>query len=204
MSALIKFVPTWVRKLTVRLCPRQHALAMIDAALKTQPDDPQALYVRGQILAFALDRPEDARKDFERAYAAVVREMYFVPDVHLAYAKCLVMLGERAEAREVLDGCISIYPDELDAWLDRGAISKDEGDFAAAIRDTREVLKRDPNHPIGVYNLACYLALAGESDAALDALERAIEISASNAEDARQDDDFRSLRKNARFRKLTS
>lgn len=178
------------------------ALAMLDAALEEHPTDLHALYVRGQVLAFRLGRPKDARANLHAAYSCVVKEGYFVPDVHRAFAKCLVMLGERKAAREVLDGCLSVYPDELNAWIERSDISKMEGKIDAAIADTREVLARAPKHPLGLYNLACYLALAGSTDEALDALEAAIAVTPEDKETARKDDDFRSLQKNARFEKL--
>src|SRR5688572_32830014 len=81
----------------------QRALATIDEALAEEPNDPQAHYVRGLILAFHLDRPADGRVNLERAYKAVVENQYFVPGAHRAYATCLAALGDTVTARTVLD-----------------------------------------------------------------------------------------------------
>ncbi len=181
-----------------------HALALLDEVLADDPDDPQALFIRGQVLAFHLDRPAQARASLEAAYTAVVEEGYFVPGAHRLFAKCLVMLGERKQARQVLDGCLSVYPDELDAWVDRADISYSEGALTAALADIGQVLTRAPRHPLGLYNRACYLAVEGSSEAALDALEKAIAVTAEDRNCARDDDDFASLRKEPRFKKLVA
>ncbi|MDP3155425.1 MAG: tetratricopeptide repeat protein [Archangium sp.] len=181
-----------------------HALALVDEVLADDPDDPQAHSIRGRILAFHLDRPAQARASLEVAYTTVVNEGFFDPSVHLSFEKCLVMLGERKQARLVLDRCLSVYPDELDAWLDRANLSFSEGALTAALADLDEVLGRDPRHPIGLYNRACYLAVEGSSDAALDALEAAIAVNPDDRDAARDDDDFASLRKQPRFKKLVA
>src|SRR6476646_5316615 len=103
------------------------ALADLERVLAKDPDDSMAHWVRGLALAFHLDRPKDARVSLERAYRDVLKNAYFAPEVHTSFAKCLVALGENDAAREVLDACLSVYPDELDAWLDRANLSKDEG-----------------------------------------------------------------------------
>jgi tetratricopeptide (TPR) repeat protein len=186
----------------MRQDPRK-ALTMIDKALAEDPDDPQAHFVKGQILAFHLGRPRDAREHLARTYKAVIENFYMAPGAHRAFAKCLAMLDERDNARRVLDICLQIYPDDLDAWLDRGDLSKLEGKYEDAIRDTQEVLARVARHPLGVYNLACYLALAGHTERALDALAFALEVEPSDRDNARHDDDFASLRTHPRFVTLT-
>ena len=175
------------------------ALAELDRVLAKDPEDSMAHWARGLVLSFYLDRPKVGRAPLERAYRDVVKNAYFAPDVHLSFAKCLALLGENDEARDVLDGCLSIYPDELDAWLDRANLSKDEGKFDAALADVDEVLARKPKNPLGLYNRACYLALKGKKDEALEALERAIAVTPDDADAAHDDDDFASLRKDKRF-----
>ena len=177
----------------------KRALAEVDRVLGKDPNDPMAHWVRGLALAFHLGKPKEARTPLERAYRAVVENGYFAPDVHTSFAKCLAALGENDEAREVLDGCLSIYPDELDAWIDRADLSKDEGKLAAALADLDEVLSRQPKNPLALYNRACFLALEGKKDEAIAALKRAIAVTPEDADAAREDDDFRGLRKDKRF-----
>jgi tetratricopeptide (TPR) repeat protein len=175
------------------------ALAACDRVLAKDPTDSMAHWVRGLALAFYLDRPKEAHASLERAYRDVVKNFYFAPEVHTSFAKCLSALGEFEAAREVLDGCLSVYPDDLDAWLDRGNLSKDEGKIDAALADVDEVLSRQPKNPLALYNRACFLALLGKKDEALAALKRSIAVSPDDADAAREDDDFRTLRKDKRF-----
>lgn len=178
------------------------ALTIIDKALAAQPDDVQAHYVRGLILAFHLDRAVEARAHLQQAYKAVVENGYFVPDVHRAFARCLAALDERTAARAVLTGCVTVYPDDLDAWIDRADLAKLDGDFTDAVADIDEVLAREPRHAIALYNRACYLALAGSIEPALDALEAALAAVPADREVARDDDDLRPLRSDPRFAAL--
>ncbi len=180
------------------------ALVMIDEALVVEPDDVQAHYVRGLILAFHLDRAVEGRAHLQQAYMAVVENGYFVPDAHRAFARCLAALDERTAARAVLTGCVTVYPDDLDAWIDRADLAKLDGELADAVADIDEVLAREPRHPVALYNRACYLALAGSIEPALDALETALATTPGDREVARDDDDLRPLRGDPRFAALTA
>ncbi len=62
-----------------------------------------------------------------------------------------------------------------------------------------EALTRHPDHPAVLFNLACLESLAARRDDALDHLSRAIEVFPRNAEYARADSDFDSIRDDPRF-----
>ena len=66
----------------------------------------------------------------------------------------------------------------------------------------REAIARDPDAWQGAYNAACYEALAGDSDAAVDLLRRAIELDRSAREYAAGDSDFDAVRDDPRFTEL--
>jgi tetratricopeptide (TPR) repeat protein len=76
----------------------------------------------------------------------------------------------------------------------------DRLDLAIAALET--LLVRDPDNALGVYNLACYLALDGIRDRSLELLERAIELEESYREHARTETDFDALREDPGFRTL--
>jgi tetratricopeptide (TPR) repeat protein len=178
------------------------ALAMIDRILAESPEDPQAHYVRGQIL-LKLQRPKDALAPLERAYTAVVENGFFVPGAHRLFAYALAELGQYQRAIEVLDGCLAVYPDEINAWIDRANAKQELDDLTGALADLGEALTRSPDDKIALYNQACYLSLAGKHDAALDTLERLFVLEPSDRAVARDDDDLAALRDNPRFDKLT-
>jgi tetratricopeptide (TPR) repeat protein len=60
-------------------------------------------------------------------------------------------------------------------------------------------LAETPDHAGTLYNLACARARAGRPEAALDSLRRAVELQASFAEYAQNDDDLASLRDDPGF-----
>ncbi len=76
------------------------------------------------------------------------------------------------------------------------------GEVAEAKRRLEEELGRYEGNELLVYNLACAEVRLGESDQALEHLREAIAERASFAELARNDDDFASLRGDARFEEI--
>lgn len=76
------------------------------------------------------------------------------------------------------------------------------GDTAQARVAMEEALTRDPEAWPGRYNAACFEALAGETDAALDHLRAALELNAEVHEFAASDDDLASIRADPRYAEL--
>jgi tetratricopeptide (TPR) repeat protein len=73
-------------------------------------------------------------------------------------------------------------------------------DYARAIEIASEGLEQRPEHPVIHYQLACYHALAGNRDEALNHLTRAAAADPQVKEWAKTDDDFDAVRDDARFR----
>jgi quercetin dioxygenase-like cupin family protein len=67
------------------------------------------------------------------------------------------------------------------------------GDYAAAIAELEEWSQTHPDHAGFEYALACWYALAGETDIALDHARRAIALDPRWEERARQDEDLASI-----------
>lgn len=63
----------------------------------------------------------------------------------------------------------------------------------------RELVRLAPDNATAHYNLGCSLALCGETGAALDALERAVELGYDDAQHLEHDVDLRSLLGEPRF-----
>jgi tetratricopeptide (TPR) repeat protein len=78
------------------------------------------------------------------------------------------------------------------------------GDFEKAIERLGQVLAREPNDVLSLYNSACFEARLGRTDDALEHLRRAIEVGERErvVEYARGDEDFDSIREDPRFKKL--
>jgi tetratricopeptide (TPR) repeat protein len=68
------------------------------------------------------------------------------------------------------------------------------GDFATARAMIEAGLEEHPHNPGLLYDLACLEALAGEPDAAIVHLRRALELEPEYAKDAQNEEDFASIR----------
>jgi tetratricopeptide (TPR) repeat protein len=76
------------------------------------------------------------------------------------------------------------------------------GDFEKAVERLSQVLGREPNDVLSLYNTACFEARLGRTDDALEHLGRAIELEERAVDYARGDGDFDSIREEPRFKKL--
>jgi tetratricopeptide (TPR) repeat protein len=76
------------------------------------------------------------------------------------------------------------------------------GDLPGATRCMERLIAAERSSVIGYYNLACYLALAGERDRALAMLATAIGLDVGMRAHARRERDFDSIRDDPRFDEL--
>jgi uncharacterized Ntn-hydrolase superfamily protein len=77
-----------------------------------------------------------------------------------------------------------------------------EGDYEGAVAEYRKVIRRHPESASAYYNMACYLSLAGKSEEALAALEKAVALEPDFREYARTDRDFDPLRNEDAFKTM--
>lgn len=106
------------------------AVAAYRQAMLLAPHFPMCAHNLGHLLDVALNRPSDALKYLEQAYAAFPNE----PEIGSSYAHALVRAGQHSRAKTVLS-------DALD------------GDASAAERLLAEWLRSDP--PGSAVRLAC-------------------------------------------------
>ena len=76
------------------------------------------------------------------------------------------------------------------------------GDFKTALELVEQVLAREPDDVLSLFNAACFEARLGRTDDALEHLGRAIEVNERAIEQARGDEDFDAIRDDPRFKKL--
>jgi len=77
-------------------------------------------------------------------------------------------------------------------------------DYAAALETTKRALETYPGNAYLLYNVACMESLLGNDEAALTALADSVGQWEKYKEQARNDDDFASLRDDPRFLELVS
>jgi mannose-6-phosphate isomerase-like protein (cupin superfamily) len=93
-------------------------------------------------------------------------------------------------------------PYELSGWEAFAPLFPlfDSGDYEQGADRAQALLADDPSYGASVYyNTACFESRAGRTDAAIAHLRRAIELDPSNAELARDDEDFAALRGDPAF-----
>jgi tetratricopeptide (TPR) repeat protein len=107
-----------------------------------------------------------------------------------------------AEAADAFLTATEIEPDEFWPWLYLGHAQRDLGDYEAAIEATENAMSveiGEKEYNLAQYNLACYNALLGRIDEAMDYLKTALENDESLREWAREDSDLDSLRNDPGF-----
>lgn len=127
-------------------------------------------------------------------------------------------IGDFDRARRVADSRIQYVvelterrPNDPDAWYYRGWLERGAGlahESAVAFETAAELLReRGPEREVEstwLYNVACYEALRGRSESALDALEGAFEAGWSDVAWMCVDPDLTSVREDERFKALTA
>jgi hypothetical protein len=89
-------------------------------------------------------------------------------------------------------------PSAWESWFAAAPLVR-EGRAGEAAAMMREELEAQPDHPAVLFNTACFEALAGEREAALEHLARAVELDASFREYLASDADLDSIRDDPRF-----
>ena len=89
-------------------------------------------------------------------------------------------------------------PSPWEAWLE-ALPNYESGNYGAALETMRRAHAAHPDNPNVLYNLACVESLAGEHDAALEHLARALELDPRGREWSKGDPDLDAIRADPRF-----
>jgi tetratricopeptide (TPR) repeat protein len=84
-------------------------------------------------------------------------------------------------------------------WFFAAERYRESGDVESALALMHEALERFPDHAGTVYSLACWEAMAGKHDEALEHLQRAVELRPDIRVHAAQDPDLDAVRDDPRF-----
>jgi len=137
------------------------ALAMAEAGLARQPDDPDLARLRLLSLA-AVGRHEDARPGLERLYRRDPSDLEIAAVLAGAYG----VLGENRRMDRVLDAALEQAPDDLTLRYLRGAARVRDQDWAGAAEDLGVALAHVPDDG-GLAIRAIARAYSGDREGAL-------------------------------------
>lgn len=180
------------------------AAIAFDRAIKEDPTLFEPYYLYGRLL-FESGDVEKAVKMFEKAQAARPDDF----ESRVLWAQALTELGRRDEARRANEGAVEsiekhleLNPDEARAYSLGASVLIRLGQTDRSKQWTQQAMTLAPNDPLVLYNAACNFALLGETNHALDGLERAIEAGVAVGDWIKHDPDVDSLRDHPRFQAI--
>jgi tetratricopeptide (TPR) repeat protein len=150
---------------------RQEAVAALDAALKHNPNFPEALCMGGYILGESGKR--------EAAFEFYRRALGFKVELTAAWSNVgkLLFEDERyGEALDAFDAALGLKPKDADLWNSRAGALRMLGRHVDSAAAARESLRLKPRFAEAALNLGTALLKMGQVEEALDAYNLAIEI----------------------------
>jgi len=194
------------------------ALAQYRAAIALDPGYANAYNNIGNILA--------GQKQFESAitnYQEAIRIDPKFEEAHVNLGIALLRLGDAKGARRQFEQALQLNPSNPGALQGMKILQSDEqapghvspselhqqaleharkGEYQAAIKRFKDILAMMPSEPGTCYNIACMYAKMGDSAAALEWLERAIQNGYDNWDAIENDPDLSGIRQTEGFKAL--
>jgi tetratricopeptide (TPR) repeat protein len=153
--------------------------------------------------AAALKAFERAHKDFTRGNFVAAREHFrALIEQHAGVSEVTARARTYLNIAETRLRTEAALPRDPDSLYDRGVIELNRGDFVAAQELFERALKRDPDAADTHYALAAARARLGAVEAALHALERAVELKPVLRVRAQADADLALLRNDPEFERI--
>jgi len=140
---------------------REEATARYSRVLELDPDREES---RLRLADVCLKQQHDkqALKHFQR----LLQQKPGSKEARLGAAQAHRGLGNLPAARAIVDEFLREFPDDPQAWEERGRIALEEGDHAEAEKWLRRVLEKKPNETEVLYGLVGCLRRLGRADEA--------------------------------------
>jgi tetratricopeptide (TPR) repeat protein len=153
--------------------------------------------------AAALKAFERAHKEFVRGNFSTARDLFrSLIDQHAGVSEVTARARTYLTIAESRLRTEAALPRDPDSLYDRGVIELNRGDFVSAQELFERALKRDPDAPDILYALAAARARLGAVEAALQSLERAVELKPVLRVRAHNDADLAALRSDPEFERI--
>ncbi len=197
----LDFADSWYNKGAVLsdLGRTKKALAAFNRVIELDPDDPSAWYNKGNAL-YELGRTEEALDAYEKA----IQFKHDNADAWINKGTALIKLGRPKEALDAYEKAITFKPDYAEAWSNKGNSLYELGRAKDAHVAYQKAIELKPDLAGVWYNRARLRCCMNEPrETVLDDLRRAVELDPELRKDAREDEDFASLRDDPEFVELT-
>ena len=164
----------------------------------TPPPRPQTQDESAALVAF-----ERAHKEFARGRFAEARNQFrILVDKYSQVAEVAARARTYLTIAEARLRTESILPRDADSLYDRGVIELNRGEYVAAQEMFERALKREPEAAHIHYGLAATRARLGSLDAALESLQKALNLQPNLRVRAQHDHDLNPLRNDPDFDRL--
>lgn len=137
---------------------RNPTLETLGEALRAAPDEAAAAAIEAQI-----------REAWARAGSPAIRLL-------LTRGARELEAGAPGDALDSYDAALDLSPDLLEGWRGRASARRQLGDYAGAVRDLQEVLRRDPTSFMAFSDLSRLAEARGDWRAALVAWQKLLEL----------------------------
>jgi tetratricopeptide (TPR) repeat protein len=189
-------------QICAKLGDKEGAKKNLTNCLQSVPNDEYDWIARG--LAKREEDPKGALADFDKALALNPRSFEGLQNKAALLSD---KFGKDADALEVLDEAVRLYPDSVLAHGGRGILLARQGKRDPALADAREALVLDPS-PLTLYQVAGIFALTSKLNAddrvqALHLLSSALRAG-TGLEWVDDDHDLDPLREDAEFKRIVT
>jgi len=182
----------------------EEAESEFETAIRLNPKLFEAYYFHARA-CFGQGKIEEAASLFEKA-----------SQVNPEDFQCLIMLGQaytslgrkveavtaRQRALTIIEKQLEFHPDNARALYMGASALADLGQKERGLEWAKVALAIDPEDPSILYNVACSFAILGQTDLAIDSLEKCMMRNEWFKDWAEHDSDLDSLRTNPRFQAL--
>lgn len=173
------------------------AIALCDQAIKSAPHRYEPWQTKGNIFLKA--------ERYAEALAAYDQAIALEPDFYGGYhgrALALQQLQQPQAALVSFDDALQRYEADPSLWSNRGSLLYELQRYEDTIDCYTHAIALEPDNALFHYNLACCHALLGDSETALDCLNRAIALNDLYRAIAKTDPDFNTLHQTPTFQAL--
>ena len=179
------------------------AMQEFDTAIELDPKQFDARYFQARV-CYQQGELERAVELFEEAARA--REdheaRYFAAQTYTALGREEAAKEAYERALPVIDKHLELNPHDARAWTMAAVSNSRLGDREHGLASAERALEADPEDAAVLYNVACFYALEGEPDRAIECLESSSRAGFAHQEWIEHDPDLDSIRDDPRFQAL--